>query len=129
MNAIKFKRWTVAVAGVLALAPLPFAQAQNFTKEQERLRSSDAVLHESLNVPEGIPHDLLDKAHCVVVIPSVVKAAFIVGADYGRGTMVCRTGADGRGHWGAPAMYALEGGSVGFQIAQPAAFTDYISSS
>ena len=67
-------------------------------------------------MPDDIPRDLLDKARCIVVVPSVLKAAFIVGADYGRGTMVCRTGKDFSGLWGAPAMYALEGGSVGFQI-------------
>ncbi len=59
---------------------------------------------------------LLEKAECVIVIPSVKKLAFGVGADYGRGAMICRTGEHFRGAWGAPAMYALEGGSVGFQI-------------
>ncbi|MGC2232914.1 MAG: lipid-binding SYLF domain-containing protein [Candidatus Acidiferrum sp.] len=67
-------------------------------------------------MPDNIPHDLLNKAECVIVIPSVKKLAFGVGADYGRGAMVCRTGEHFRGAWGAPAMYALEGGSVGFQI-------------
>src|SRR4029077_8672253 len=62
------------------------------------------------------PHELLEKAECVIVIPSVKKLAFGVGADYGRGAMICRTGEHFRGRWGAPAMYALEGGSVGFQI-------------
>jgi lipid-binding SYLF domain-containing protein len=124
MKTTKIRRWTIAAAGLLALAPLTFVRAEDLSKEQERLQASHAVLEESLNVPEGIPHQLLDKAHCVVVIPSVVKAAFIVGGDYGRGTMVCRTGADGRGPWGAPAMYALEGGSLGFQIGGQA--TDYI---
>jgi SH3 domain-containing YSC84-like protein 1 len=73
-------------------------------------------MEEALHVPEGVPQDLLDKAHCVIVIPSAVKAAFVIGASYGRGVMVCRTGADARGPWGAPAMYALEGASLGFQI-------------
>jgi lipid-binding SYLF domain-containing protein len=82
------------------------------------------VLEEALNIPEGIPQDLLDKARCVVVMPSVVKGAFIVGASYGRGTMVCRTGSDFSGPWGPPAMYALEGGSIGFQIGGQA--TDFI---
>jgi lipid-binding SYLF domain-containing protein len=81
-------------------------------------------MSEILNVPDNIPRDLLDKARCVVVIPSVIKAAFIIGGDYGRGTMVCRTGTGFSGPWGAPAMYALEGGSIGFQIGGEA--TDFV---
>jgi SH3 domain-containing YSC84-like protein 1 len=69
-----------------------------------------------LNVPDSIPKDLLEKAECVIVIPSVRKVAFGIGASYGRGAMVCRKGAKFNGAWGAPAMYALEGGSIGFQI-------------
>jgi lipid-binding SYLF domain-containing protein len=73
-------------------------------------------MQEVLNVPDNIPKELLEKAECVIVIPSVRKLALGIGADYGRGAMVCRTGEKFRGPWGAPAMYALEGGSVGFQI-------------
>src|ERR1700747_63059 len=72
-------------------------------------------MQEVLNVPDSIPKDLLEKAECVIVIPSVRKLAFGVGASYGRGAMVCRKGQKFRGPWGAPAMYALEGGSVGFK--------------
>jgi lipid-binding SYLF domain-containing protein len=79
---------------------------------------------EILNIPDNIPQDLLDKAKCVVVIPSVLKAAFVVGASYGRGTMVCRTGKNMMGSWGAPAMMVLEGGSFGFQIGGEA--TDFV---
>src|SRR6202161_3481982 len=85
-------------------------------KEQERLEKSGVVMKEIMNTPENIPQEVLEKADCVIVFPSVLKAAFVVGASYGRGAMVCRTGKDFRGPWGAPAMYALEGGSVGFQI-------------
>jgi SH3 domain-containing YSC84-like protein 1 len=92
------------------------AYAQKLNKEQKRLEESGVVLQEVLNVPENIPHELLEKAECVIVIPSVKKLAFGIGADYGRGAMVCRTGEKFRGPWGAPAMYALEGGSIGFQI-------------
>ena len=81
-------------------------------------------MHEILNVPDDIPQDLIDKARCVVVMPSVLKAAFVVGGSYGRGTMVCRTGKDFTGPWGAPAMYALEGASVGLQIGGEA--TDFV---
>jgi SH3 domain-containing YSC84-like protein 1 len=73
-------------------------------------------MQEIMNTPENIPQEVIEKADCVIVFPSVLKAAFVVGASYGRGAMVCRTGKDFRGPWGAPAMYALEGGSVGFQI-------------
>jgi len=74
------------------------------------------VMQEVLNIPDNIPQDLLDKAECVIVFPSVKKLAFGIGAEYGRGAMVCRTDPKFRGRWGSPAMYALEGGSVGFQI-------------
>ena len=90
--------------------------ARNLNKEQKRLEECGVVMQEVLNIPDNIPHDLLEKAECVIVIPSVKKLAFGVGADYGRGAMVCRTGEHFRGPWGAPAMYALEGGSIGFQI-------------
>jgi lipid-binding SYLF domain-containing protein len=73
-------------------------------------------MQEIMNVPDSIPHDVMEKAECVIVFPSVLKAAFVVGASYGRGAMVCRTGKEFRGPWGAPAMMALEGGSFGFQI-------------
>jgi lipid-binding SYLF domain-containing protein len=126
MKAMDIKRSAIAIVGVLALAfaPLSFARDRELTKEQERLRDAHAVMDEALHVPEGIPHDLLDKARCVIVVPSVLKAAFVVGASYGRGVMVCRTGDDARGPWGAPAMYALEGGSFGLQIGGQA--SDYV---
>jgi lipid-binding SYLF domain-containing protein len=96
---------------LMATAPL-FAG----NKEQERLANAGVVMQEIMNTPENIPQQVLEKAECVIVFPSVLKAAFVVGASYGRGAMVCRTGEDFRGPWGAPAMMALEGGSVGFQI-------------
>jgi SH3 domain-containing YSC84-like protein 1 len=116
------KRWILLLGAMLALAPL--ATASDGDKARERILNSDAVLEEALNIPEGIPQDLLDKARCVIVMPSVLKAAFVLGASYGRGTMVCRTGSDFTGPWGPPAMYALEGGSIGFQIGGQA--TDFI---
>lgn len=90
--------------------------AQELNKEQKRLEESGTVLREVLDIPDDIPRDLLGKAQCVIVFPSVIKAAFVVGGEYGRGAMVCRTGEKFRGPWGAPAMYALEGGSFGLQI-------------
>jgi SH3 domain-containing YSC84-like protein 1 len=112
-------------AGVLAFGSLTFARDPRSAKdENDRLENSGKVMHEILNVPDDIPQDLIDKARCVVVMPSVLKAAFVVGGSYGRGTMVCRTGKDFTGPWGAPAMYALEGASVGLQIGGEA--TDFV---
>jgi lipid-binding SYLF domain-containing protein len=85
-------------------------------KEQNRLENSGTVMREVMGVPDNIPQELLEKAECVIVFPSVLKAAFGVGGSYGRGAMVCRTGEHFRGPWGSPAMYALEGGSIGFQL-------------
>jgi lipid-binding SYLF domain-containing protein len=85
-------------------------------KEQKRLENSGTVMQEVMGIPDNIPQSLLEKAECIIVFPSVLKAAFVVGGSYGRGAMVCRSGEHFRGPWGAPAMYALEGGSVGFQL-------------
>ncbi len=120
------KRITAIFAGALMMAPISFAATAGDKEKDEnnRLENAGTVIQEILDVPDDIPQDLLDKARCVVVLPSVVKAAFVVGGSYGRGTMVCRTGKDFSGPWGAPAMYALEGGSVGFQIGGEA--TDFV---
>jgi SH3 domain-containing YSC84-like protein 1 len=85
-------------------------------KERERLNDAGEVMREVLNIPEGIPQDLLDKAECVIVLPKVKKLAFGIGGSYGRGVITCRTGANYTGSWGQPVMMALEGGSLGFQI-------------
>ena len=98
----------------LVAVAVPTLHAAN--KEQKRLENSGVVMQEIMNTPENIPQEVLEKADCVIVFPSVLKAAFVVGGSYGRGAMVCRTGKNFRGPWGAPAMYALEGGSIGFQI-------------
>ena len=105
------KLLAVAVAAVLVSLP---AQAQK--KEQERLAQCAEVLAEILKIPEGVPPDLLNKAECLVVFPSVKKGAIGIGASYGRGAIVCRSGANFTGSWGPPAMFALEGMSIGFQI-------------
>jgi SH3 domain-containing YSC84-like protein 1 len=112
----------------IVFAALPIlsapAWAADHEKDENRLKNSGMVLKEILDVPDDIPQDLLDKADCVVVFPSVLKAAFIVGGSYGRGAMSCRQDEDFRGHWGAPTMMALEGGSFGFQIGGEA--TDFV---
>jgi len=106
---------------MVALFDLP-AHAQK--DENNRIENAGEVMAEILNIPEDIPEDLLDKAECVIVLPSVMKAAFIVGGSYGRGVMTCRSGPDFNGRWSAPAMMALEAGSVGFQIGGQA--TDFV---
>jgi lipid-binding SYLF domain-containing protein len=93
-------------------------------KETDRLENSGMVMKEIIDIPDDIPQSLLDKADCVIVFPSVLKAAFIVGGSYGRGAMTCRSGDDFQGPWGAPTMMALEGGSLGFQLGGQA--TDFV---
>src|ERR1700732_5233983 len=121
-------RKLLAFTSTILFAVLPLfggmASAADQTKDDERLRNSGTVLKEILDVPDNIPQDLLDKAYCVVVFPSVLKAAFIVGGSYGRGAMSCRKGENFSGSWGAPTMMALEGGSVGLQIGGAA--TDFV---
>jgi SH3 domain-containing YSC84-like protein 1 len=109
--------WFLAFTGSSLLAA-------DDTKEPDRVQNAGQVMKEILNVPDNIPQDILNKAYCVVVLPSVLKAAFIVGASYGRGVMTCHSGANFEGPWGAPTMMALEGGSVGFQIGGEA--TDFV---
>lgn len=93
-------------------------------KQEERLQNAGQVMTEILNMPDTIPQSVLDRTKCVVVIPSVLKAAFIVGGSYGRGAMVCRTGKDFTGPWGAPSMFAVEGASFGLQLGGEA--TDFV---
>jgi lipid-binding SYLF domain-containing protein len=93
-------------------------------KERERLKNAGDVMQEILNMPDGIPKDLLDRAECVVVLPSVKKFAIGIGGSFGRGVMICRSGERFTGAWGAPAMYALEGGNIGFQLGGQA--TDFV---
>jgi lipid-binding SYLF domain-containing protein len=109
----------------LALAPVSSAKAKDEdTKDNDRIQNAGTVVQEILDIPDDIPQDLLDKARCVIVFPSVIKAAFIVGGSYGRGVMTCRTGKNYDGPWGAPTMMALEGGSFGLQIGGQA--TDFV---
>jgi lipid-binding SYLF domain-containing protein len=105
-------RKAMIAVSILALAGVAYAA----NKEQERLENCGVVMQEIMNIPDNIPQELLEKAECVIVFPSLTKMAFGVGGSYGRGAMVCRTGPHFNGPWGAPAMYALEGGSFGAQI-------------
>jgi lipid-binding SYLF domain-containing protein len=100
------------------------ALAVDDSTEVDRVENSGHVLKEILNIPDNIPQDLLDKAECIIVLPSVKKAAFGVGGSYGRGVMICRGGISYTGPWGPPALYALEGASIGFQLGGQA--TDFV---
>jgi lipid-binding SYLF domain-containing protein len=116
----RFKSLISILLVVVSLAPLLSAQK----KERERLEDAGEVMKEILNMPDGIPKDLLDRAECVVVLPSVKKFAIGIGGSFGRGVMICRSGQHFTGSWGTPAMYALEGGNIGFQLGGQA--TDFV---
>lgn len=116
-------RKAIALLATIALVTFSLTAADK-DKDEDRLRNCGEVIHEILNVPDDIPQDLLDKAECVIVMPSVLKGAFLVGGSYGRGAMSCRSGEHFDGPWGAPTMMALEGGSIGFQLGGEA--TDFV---
>lgn len=103
---------------------LPVVAEDKEEKVDDRINAAANVFKEILNMPDGIPKNLLDKADCVIIYPSVKKAAFVVGGSYGRGLITCRKGQDFSRSWSAPAMFALEGGSFGFQIGAEA--TDFV---
>jgi len=117
------KLLTFGMLLALTAAPMLAARPDN-DKETDRVENSGMVMEEIMNIPDNIPQDLLDKAECVVVFPSVLKAAFGIGGSYGRGVMTCRTGEHFTGPWGAPSMMALEGASFGFQLGGQA--TDFV---
>lgn len=112
------------VCFVIVLMSSLTALAANDERETDRVKDAGVVLKEILNIPDDIPQDLLDKAECVIILPSVKKGAFGIGGSYGRGVMVCRSGEHYKGRWGAPALYALEGISIGFQLGGQA--TDFV---
>src|SRR5574340_1104914 len=114
------RRLTALLTFLLAVSISSPAQK----KEEERLEESGTVMREILDIPEGIPKSILNKAECVVVFPSVKKFAIGIGGSYGRGVITCRSGKDLRGPWSAPAMFALEGGNIGFQLGGQA--TDFV---
>jgi SH3 domain-containing YSC84-like protein 1 len=113
------------LVAVLLLLTLPLSTfAANDEKEEDRVEDAGHVLKEILNIPDDIPQDLLDKAECLIILPSVKKGAFGIGGSYGRGVMICRSGQHYTGPWGPPALYALEGISIGFQLGGQA--TDFV---
>ncbi len=111
----------VAVAVLIAALMPPAPEA---AKECGRVEDAGRVMKEIMNIPDDIPKSVIGKAECVVVLPSVVKLAFVLGASYGRGLMTCRSGPNFKGPWGAPTMMALEGGSFGVQLGGQA--TDFV---
>lgn len=121
------KLLSLGLALCLASAPLSAAdkeEKKDEKKETERVEEAGQVLKEILNIPDDIPQDLLDKAECVIILPSVLKFAIGIGGSYGRGVMTCRSGKNFTGRWSAPAMFALEGGNIGFQLGGQA--TDFV---
>src|SRR6201998_4119146 len=116
------KKLIVCVSVILLCSLATFAADDE--REEDPVKNAGVVLKEILNIPDDIPQDLIDKAECVVVLPSVKKGAFGIGGSYGRGVMVCRGGEHYKGKWGAPALYALEGVSIGFQLGGQA--TDFV---
>ena len=120
-NAMKASLKGFATLAVIAVLALP-ATAQK--KERNRVENAGTVMKEIMDIPDNIPQSLIDKADCVVVLPSVLKFAFIFGGSYGRGVMTCRSGENFQGPWGAPSMMALEGGSFGLQLGGQA--TDFV---
>src|SRR5262245_64320924 len=126
MRETRFKRRTapaegsvvrrIVSAGILAILTCASAMAQASHKETDRLQNSATVMKEILGMPDSIPKDLLDRAECVIVVPSVKKVAIGVGGSYGRGVMTCRGGQEFEGPWGDPTMIALGGSRLGFLL-------------
>jgi SH3 domain-containing YSC84-like protein 1 len=119
-----FMRKWLALVALLALVSTLAVAADKDGKEEDRVKEAGQTLKEIINIPDDIPKDLFDKAECVIVLPSVKKGAFGIGGSYGRGAMSCRSGQHYTGSWTAPAMYALEGVNIGFQLGGQA--TDFV---
>jgi SH3 domain-containing YSC84-like protein 1 len=120
------KRRFLALLLTLALSTLALAKEEKkkLPKEQDRLQDSGEVLKDILGIPDALPKPLLDRAECVIVIPSTKKFAIGIGGSYGRGAMSCRGGKNFKGRWTAPALYALEGANIGLQLGGQA--TDFV---
>ena len=114
------KKFSILIISCFLSCTFMFAQE----KEQDRLKEAGTVLKEILDIPDNIPKPVLDRAECVIVIPSVKKFAIGIGGSYGRGAMSCRTGEHFTGSWSAPSMFALEGANIGLQLGGQA--TDFV---
>jgi lipid-binding SYLF domain-containing protein len=124
MKKTLFSLLVAALIGLPALFYSSSVRADDKTKDEGRLENAGMVMKEILDIPDDIPQSLLDKADCVIVMPSVIKGAIGIGGSYGRGAMTCRSGDNFQGPWGAPTMMALEGASFGFQLGGQA--TDFV---
>ncbi len=113
----------MALTCAMALITVPTSGRDN-DKEENRVKNSGRVLKEVLDIPDNIPGDLLNKAECVAIFPSVLKFAIGIGGSYGRGVMTCRKGEHFTGAWSAPSMMALEGANIGLQLGGTA--TDFV---
>src|SRR5437868_12255362 len=113
MKNLRLRVCCCLIATLMVAAPLSFAKDSD---DEQRLQKASQVLGEIINIPDNIPQDLIDKSECVIVLPSVKKFAIGFGASWGRGAMVCRSGENFDGKWGAPAAFALKAGNVGFQL-------------
>jgi lipid-binding SYLF domain-containing protein len=122
MFARQIMRRAASFTVVIFLAFSLFAADES--REQKRLEACGQVFKEIMDIPDGLPKELLNKAECVIVIPSVLKFAIGVGGDFGRGAITCRTGTHFTGPWSAPALFALEGANIGFQLGGQD--TDYV---
>jgi SH3 domain-containing YSC84-like protein 1 len=119
---VKSRLWVLVIVAVALVAGRVWAQETE--KETDRLQNAATVLKEIFGMPDSVPQDLLDKAECAIVFPSVKKVAVGIGGSYGRGVISCRSGDAFDGPWGAPAMFALEGASIGLQLGGQA--TDFV---
>jgi lipid-binding SYLF domain-containing protein len=124
MKKTLFCLLAAALIGLPAFLTSSSVRADDKTKDEGRLENAGMVIKEILDIPDDIPQTLLDKADCVIVMPSVIKGAIGIGGSYGRGAMTCRSGDNFQGPWGAPTMMALEGASFGFQLGGQA--TDFV---
>jgi len=109
---------------VIGLLAVLVVSASGQEKEEDRVTNAGMVVKEILDIPDDVPQSVLDKADCIVVLPSVIKFAIGIGGSYGRGVMTCRSGKNFHGPWSAPTMMALEGGSFGLQLGGQA--TDFV---
>jgi SH3 domain-containing YSC84-like protein 1 len=124
MKSILSTLLIAVLIGIPAIFGPSTVRADDTVKDEDRIQNAGTVVKEIMDIPDDIPQSLIDKADCVIVFPSVLKAAFIVGASYGRGVMTCRSGENFNGPWGAPSMMALEGASFGLQAGGQA--TDFV---
>src|SRR5256885_4543081 len=121
MKTLRIQAYICLIAISISSAPLVFGKDSD---DEQRLQKAATALTEIINIPDNIPQDLIDKAECVIVLPSVKKFAIGFGASWGKGAMVCRSGENFDGKWGTPAAFALKAGNVGLQLGGEA--TDFV---